>query len=105
MSSRESNQAVEYVCEVCEERTVEPIHDNEEGLSFCGRCAFEMQAAMTADLRGLVEELIDPDPCWFDHHGYCQAHKLHEKPCPHERAKDLLAELSGTSDSPDDLTP
>lgn len=40
----------------------------------------------------LLGELVDPDDCWFDHHGYCQAHNLQEKPCPHERARDLLRE-------------
>jgi len=40
-------------------------------------------------LRALVTELVDADPCRYDHHGYCQTHSLHEKPCPHEQAKDL----------------
>lgn len=39
---------------------------------------------------GLVRELTDPDQCRYDHHGYCQSHALHEKPCPHERSKELL---------------
>lgn len=42
-------------------------------------------------LAELVEELVDPDPCSYDHHGLCQAHSLHEAPCPHQRAKDYLA--------------
>lgn len=41
----------------------------------------------------LIEELTDPSPCCYDHHGYCQAHSLHEAPCPHERAKQLLDRL------------
>lgn len=41
-------------------------------------------------LRSLVAELVDPEGCWYDHHGYCQAHSLAEKPCPHERAKTAL---------------
>lgn len=44
--------------------------------------------------RWLLEELIDPDPCWFDHHGGCQAHGfLDSTPgelCPVEQAKRLL---------------
>lgn len=41
----------------------------------------------------LLREFIEPqtEPCWYDHHGYCQAHWLHEKPCPVERALDYLA--------------
>ena len=39
----------------------------------------------------LVAELIDPDPCEYDHHGYCQAHSLQERPCPHERGRAVIA--------------
>jgi hypothetical protein len=41
-------------------------------------------------LRALVDELVDDEDCCYDHHGYCQAHSLQAKPCPHERAKALL---------------
>jgi hypothetical protein len=40
-------------------------------------------------LRGLVAELADPDPCHYDHHDLCQAHRLDPRPCPHERANAL----------------
>lgn len=44
-------------------------------------------------LRSLVNE---DDPCWFDHHGGCQAHGyLSLEPgekCPQAEAKELLAE-------------
>ena len=41
----------------------------------------------------LLRDFTDPDPCSFDHHGYCQAHGwlTGERPCPHDRAKRLLA--------------
>ena len=39
------------------------------------------------ELEELVQELFDEDSCHYDHHGYCQAHSLHPRPCPHERAK------------------
>lgn len=43
-------------------------------------------------LMKLIRDLADPDPCWFDHHGYCQAHGWMdtEPRCPHARAHDLL---------------
>lgn len=41
-------------------------------------------------VRELLKDLTDPDPCWYDHNDLCQAHHLHKRPCPHERAKDLL---------------
>lgn len=48
----------------------------------------------TAQLRRLVAELVDTDPCSFDHAGGCQAHGfLSLEPgqmCPHEEAKRLL---------------
>jgi len=39
--------------------------------------------------------LVDPEPCdHFDHHGDCQTHGTGAtRPCPHARAKALLAEL------------
>lgn len=44
----------------------------------------------------LLADLVDPDDCWFDHHGGCQAHGyLDLEPgllCPHEEAKRLLVE-------------
>ncbi|MFH8405541.1 hypothetical protein ACH4FX_12310 [Streptomyces sp. NPDC018019] len=44
-----------------------------------------------ARLRGLVADFMDPDPCHYDHHGYCQAHSwLQTDPaCPHRRAREL----------------
>lgn len=32
------------------------------------------------------------DPCWRDHHGYCQAHSL-EEDCSMQHARELLAAL------------
>jgi hypothetical protein len=44
---------------------------------------------------GLLGELVDPDPCWFDHNGGCQAHGFISlrsgETCPHADAKALLA--------------
>ena len=43
--------------------------------------------------RTLAVALADESPCWYDHHGYCQAHSLHslhEKPCPHDIVQQLL---------------
>lgn len=42
-------------------------------------------------IRSLLSELVDPDDCWHDHNGLCQAHSLDPAPCPHARAKTLLA--------------
>lgn len=41
----------------------------------------------------LLADLVDPDDCWFDHNGDCQAHGYGIEPgdiCPHEAAKQLL---------------
>lgn len=49
-----------------------------------------------AQWRQLVRDMVDPDPCYFDHHGGCQAHGyLSLKPgelCPHAEAKQLLGD-------------
>lgn len=47
-----------------------------------------------AELETLVKDLTDPDPCHFDHHGYCQAHGWFatDPACPHGRAQNLFPE-------------
>lgn len=42
--------------------------------------------------RQLISDFVDPDPCHYDHHGYCQAHGWFatEPACPHARAKKIL---------------
>jgi hypothetical protein len=47
-----------------------------------------------APLRAALDDFVDPDPCWYDHNGGCQAHgyislEPGEK-CPVLRAKELL---------------
>jgi hypothetical protein len=57
---------------------------------FVGRDKYEAQKAEIDQLRELVRDLADPDPCThFDHHGYCQTHGWFavEPPCPHGRAR------------------
>lgn len=51
----------------------------------CGRCA-----KCESFLLGLIEELTDFDLCRYDHHGKCQSHSPHERPCPHEMAQKVL---------------
>lgn len=42
----------------------------------------------------LLRELVaGEDDCSYDHHGYCQSHRLDPKPCPVERAHVLLAHI------------
>lgn len=53
-----------------------------------------------APLIGLVREFIDPHGCQYDHDGNCQAHSLHAAPCPHERAKRLLADMEAAHAAP-----
>ena len=38
----------------------------------------------------LIADLTSNEDCWYDHHGYCQAHNLDDAPCPHERARKAL---------------
>lgn len=50
------------------------------------------QAKEIGDLRELIADFTDSDPCELDHHGYCQAHLwlCGGNRCPHARAKELL---------------
>lgn len=45
-------------------------------------------------LLDLVSDLTYSEECWFDHHGYCQAHDwLTEGTCPHARAQTVVGML------------
>lgn len=55
--------------------------------NFAENAALRKQVEATTNL---ISDLDDPDPCEYDHHGYCQSHSLAERPCPHELAKELL---------------
>lgn len=55
-------------------------------------------AFTTADFEraiALLDDLLDPDPCWFDHHGGCQAHGYLSlgdgERCPVAEGKELVA--------------
>lgn len=41
----------------------------------------------------LLSRMVDDEECWYDHNGFCQVHYRRGKPCPHERAREMLAEL------------
>ncbi len=57
-------------------------------------------ALVERDYLRVMADLVDTEPCWFDHHGGCQAHSfLSLEPgekCPHAAAKELLG-LESTS--------
>lgn len=51
----------------------------------------EGERDQVAPLRAVLDKLIDPHACHYDHHGDCQEHgTTSARPCPHARAKDLL---------------
>lgn len=41
--------------------------------------------------RELLAEFVDDEECVYDHHGYCQTHRLGEMPCENTRARAFLA--------------
>lgn len=53
-----------------------------------------MSPEKLAQTAQLIRDLVDPDDCWFDHHGGCQAHGYlsleRGQLCPHEEAKQWL---------------
>ena len=63
-----------------------------------------MHGADLSEAYAVIRNLVDPDDCWYDHHGGCQAHGFlsleHNEVCPHTKAKQWLAinnELLGES--------
>lgn len=49
------------------------------------------------EARATLARFIDPDPCRFDHHGFCQTHG-HEPPCAVDEAKRLVGVEPATDD-------
>ncbi len=70
---------------VWERRKAEAVHNT--------RVIRQLRDRHRAALR-ILADLVDPDPCSFDHHGGCLAHgHLSLQPgelCPHQEAKNLL---------------
>ena len=68
---------------------------------YCGSCYKEALknanariASLEAQLeeaRGIIEVVVEvkDDDCYYDHHGYCQAHNL-EKDCHVAKAKNFI---------------
>lgn len=75
-----------------EHADAQPYHDS----GFMARAREDVPFLLdrVAELEGLVRDLTDPDPCHFDHHGYCQAHGWMDTDpaCPHGRAHALFPE-------------
>ncbi|MFD9070556.1 hypothetical protein [Streptomyces lasiicapitis] len=55
-----------------------------------------------AEFTIIVRDLLDPDPCQLDHHGYCQAHSwmCSGSRCPHARAREVLAAIDSDGSMP-----
>jgi len=71
------------------------VHDHDDQLQAdCVTLAIEIERLQ--DLQRIVDDLTDPAPCSFDHHGYCQAHGYFETEpkCPQARAKELNAKTT-----------
>ncbi|MDG4721604.1 hypothetical protein [Thalassospira aquimaris] len=56
----------------------------------------ERLRAVIVDLAVALNENLDDDPCWTDHHGYCQAHHLddtNEDGCRVENGRKLYDKI------------
>ncbi len=51
-------------------------------------------AAAAPELLEALEGLVDDEPCWFDHHGNCQAHGINN-PCEMAIARHAIAKAKG----------
>jgi hypothetical protein len=85
-----TDEMVQAYVDAWQERLFKEPQDQDRPAVRAGLAA--VLALVERDYRALLEDLADPDPCQYDHHGYCQAHGwLQTDPrCPHLRAKELL---------------
>lgn len=67
------------------------------------RASLAERDAKIKSITTLLSELTDPDDCWFDHHGGCQAHGFISlnpgETCPHADAKALIAAQKTEADN------
>ncbi|TDD31672.1 hypothetical protein E1287_25770 [Actinomadura sp. KC06] len=77
----------------------EAERDDAEQAARAAQAHADQMRAERDRLRTLLGDMVDPNPCTFDHHGGCQEHGyLSLQPgekCPHAGAKEVLA-LDGT---------
>lgn len=82
-------------CRNCRYWTVSDTYCEWCGALLNGGIVTDTRVPQLAEARRLLAALVDPDECWFDHNGGCQAHGfLSLEPgevCPNELAKRLLA--------------
>ena len=53
-----------------------------------------LEAGVIGELVEALDGLIDDEPCWHDHHGYCQSHFI-TAPCEMAVARATLAKVKG----------
>ena len=58
-----------------------------------------MEEIKMTELEKQALRLADGETCHYDHHGYCQTHFLHSKPCPMEIINSKAKEIVNVSDS------
>jgi hypothetical protein len=70
--------------------------------AMCLQCAATAVRPEIERLLTLIRDLADGEPCWFDHHGGCQAHGyLSLEPgerCPQGEAQELVAALDAAKE-------
>ena len=65
---------------------------------YCKKAELDLEI-FKKEIIKLLEDLEDPDPCEFDHHGNCQAHWwVGDRPCPQKRLKECLKTLKKEND-------
>lgn len=58
-----------------------------------------MEEVKMTELEKQALRLADGDTCHYDHHGHCQTHFLHDKPCPMEIINRKAKEIANVSNS------
>lgn len=92
-------------CEEIREEAPALVYDLAEAAGDAVTAAYEAALAQLAEVTRerdealkVLWEFADPDPCRFDHNGYCQAHFLDPAPCPVAEAKRLTSHLGPVTD-------
>lgn len=60
---------------------------------------------LLAEATSIICDMTDDELCSYDHYGYCHTHSLHERPCPHERAKGFMLKILSANDGDEGRRP
>ena len=82
-----------WICDKCGANYIDVSHQEPSVLK--EELEIRKLKELLRECREVIYNLIDDEPCRYDHHGYCQAHNwLSNDVCPHKQGKELIPQIN-----------